>query len=98
MAASTPSTADFIARYPEFNGAGATLVGQKLAEAARRTSSEVYQTDELTSDAVMVRAAVLLYISPYGSNMRATNPTQAAAWEYQLRSMQRSATQGLRVF
>jgi hypothetical protein len=96
--ATAPTNAAFLERYPEYNGAPAALVTARLAEAARRTNEEVFQTDELVTDAVMLRAAVLLLASPHGFKIRAAAPDQAFAWEYTLRQLQRSATQGLRVF
>lgn len=104
MPADVPTAAEFLAHYPEFNGAGAqsatptAYIDAKLAEAAETTNGEVYQTAQQAKYAVMLRAAVLLLHSPHGVKLRAANPDQAMAWEWRLRGMQRAATQGLRVF
>jgi hypothetical protein len=74
------------------------LVTTKLTEAAARTNSTIYQSAALTAQAVMLRAAILLLRSPFGLKMRSTNPEQQLTWEYELRSLQRSGTIGIRVF
>lgn len=96
--ATAPTRAAFLAEYPEFNTATAALIDAKLAAAARRTNADVYQTEDLATDAVMLRAAVLLMRSPFGKRMRQDNPDQVFTWEYELRMMQKAATMGLRVF
>lgn len=96
--ASAPTNASFVARYPEFNGAGSSLLTEVLAEAARQTNGDVYQTDALATDAVMVKAAQILLLHPYGRKLRVEAPDQVFALEYRLKKLQRSATMGLRVF
>ncbi len=96
--ASVPSVADFVENYPEFEGATEALVTAKLTDAAARTNAAVFQSDALATQAVMLRAAILLLRSPYGMQMRQSNPDQVFVWEYELRNLQRSATCGLRVF
>lgn len=96
--ATAPSNATFIAEYPEFSGAPAALVTRKLAQAARRTNADVYQSTDLATDAVMFSAAILLLRSPYGMKMRSEDPEQFLTWEYELKKLQRAATIGLRVF
>lgn len=96
--ADVPSAATLYASYPEFSGADADLVNAKLAEAARRTNATVYGTAALAQDAVLLRAAELLILSPYGREMRSENPDQWLAWQVVLRKLQREATMGLRVF
>lgn len=96
--ADAPLRSTFLAAYPEFEGAATSLIDLKLAEAARRTNADIFQTAELAQDAVMLRAAVLLLTSPFGFKLRSANPDQAFAWEWQLRQLQRSATMGLRVW
>lgn len=86
--------------YPDFNALGVAagaLIDAKLAEAARSTDASVFQSAELAQDAVFLRTAVLLLASPKGLEMRKRMPDQAAAWEWRLRSMQRTATMGKRV-
>lgn len=98
MAASVPTAADFVDSYPEFDGSDVDLVNAKLAEAARRTNDTLYATSALITDAVMLRAAILLLLSPQGRKLRLASPDQIGAWEYQLFQMQRTATAGIRVF
>jgi hypothetical protein len=92
------SNATFLEAHPEFSGATEALVTNAIARAARRTNATVYQSAELAADAVILRAAVILVLSPYGRKMRSESPEQVLAWEYQLRQLQRQATTGLRVF
>lgn len=99
--ATVPSRAAFLAAYPDYNAlgvAGGVFIDAKLAEAARSTDATVFQSAELTQDAVLLRAAVLLLASPKGLEMRKRMPDQAAAWEWRLRAMQRTATMGRRAF
>ena len=96
--ATAPAVADFLDNYPEFAQATTTLVTAKLADAAARTNADVFQSTALATQAVMLRAAVLLLRSPYGLKMRQNNPDQVYVWEYELKALQRSATQGVRVF
>lgn len=93
-----PSRATFLANFPEYNGAPGELIDLKLAAAARRTNADIFQSDDLVADAVMLRAAVMLIASPYGHALRSAKPDQVFAWEFELRQLQRSATMGLRVF
>lgn len=96
--ATAPSNATFLAEYPEFNGIASATITAKLAAAARRTNADVFQSTDLTTDAVMLRAAVLLLKSPAGRKMRLNNPEQLIVWEVELRDLQKSAVLGLRVF
>ena len=96
--ATAPSNAEFLVMYPEFAGAPTALLTGKIAQAARRTNADVYQSTDLATDAVMLRAAILLLRSPQGRKMRADTPEQFVVWEYELREAQRSATLGIRVF
>ena len=85
-------------RYPEFAGAPEALLTARLAEAARRTNADVFQSEDLATDAVMLAGAILLLRSPAGRKMRTESPEQFLTWEYELRKLQRSATIGLRVW
>ena len=96
--ATAVDNATFLVSYPEFAGAPTALLTAKLAQAARRTNADVYQTTTLAADAVMLQAAILLLHSPQGRKMRADAPEQFVVWEYELQKAQRSATIGLRVF
>jgi hypothetical protein len=96
--ASVPTVAAFLENYPEFAQATTALVTAKLTDAAARTNADIFQSTALATQAVMLRAAVLLLRSPYGLKMRQNNPDQAYTWEYELKALQRSATQGIRVF
>ena len=92
------SNAAFLVDYPEFAGATEALVTAKIAQAARSTNADVYQSTELCNDAVKLAAAVLLVQSPYGRTMRSEAPEQMLVWDMQLKKLQRRATMGLRVF
>lgn len=96
--ASIPSTSDFLASYPEFAAAPPAQLAAKLADAAARTNADVYQTGALATQAVMLRAAILLVKSPDGRAMRLENPEIVTAWDRELKQMQRAACIGLRVF
>jgi hypothetical protein len=98
MAATVPSAASFLVNFPEFSKAPLALVNAKLAEAARRTHPLIYVDDTTAQDAVFLRAAVLLSLSPYARQMKLVDDTAAMVWSAQLYEMQRSATMGLRVF
>jgi hypothetical protein len=94
--ATAPSVNDFLSSYPEFSGASTIAV--KLSEAAARTNASVYQSAALATQAVMLRAAILLIKSPDGRAMRLENPTLVSVWDQELKQLQRAATIGLRVF
>lgn len=96
--AAVPSNATLLAAFPEFNGATSALVTQKLTEAARRTRTDSFPSADAAADAVMLRAAILLILSPYGHKMRSENPEQYLAYQMQLRELQRASTMGDRVF
>lgn len=96
--ATSPTSAQFVEAYPEFAGAPDALVVIKLAQAARRTNADVYQTADLAADAVMLRAAILLMKTPDARKMRLASPDQIYVWESELRQLQGSATMGLRIF
>lgn len=96
--AATISNAAFLADFPEFNGATAALVTAKIAQAARMTNEDMYQSTDLVNDAIKLKAAHLLILSPYGAKMRSASPDQATVWAGELRKLQRAATLGARVF
>lgn len=96
--ATAPSSATFLEHYPEFNATPVALINVKLAEAARRTNADIFQSADLAQDAVMLRCAVLLLASPHGHKLRSEKPDQVFAWEFSLRQLQTAATMGLRVF
>ncbi len=97
--AAVPSTADFVARFPEFDlpVQYQPLVEAKLAEAARSTNADVFPTLAQAEDAVMLKAAVLLSESPYAREMRLSD-VSGARYEYALFRKQRAAVMGRRVF
>lgn len=82
--------------FPEFSAASNIAV--KLEEAAQRTNATVYQSAALATQAVMLRAAILLIKSPDGRAMRLENPDIVSVWDSELKQLQRAATIGLRVF
>jgi hypothetical protein len=98
MAVSAPTSAYFLESYPEFSKAPADLVTRKLAEASRRTSANVFAPGSEQDDAVCLRAAVLLTLSPYSRKMKLVSDEQAFLWANQLFELQRAATMGIRVF
>lgn len=96
--AAVPSNSSFIAAYPEYLGAPSADVTSALTRAARRTNADVFATDDLTADAVMLKAAILLLRSKFGYKLRQEQPNTVFGWEIELRQMQGAATMGLRVF
>jgi hypothetical protein len=103
MAAPTPDLSYFLSRYPEF-GAAATdfpaLVSTALAEAAAETSDWTFPTAVAQRDYAMLKAAVLLYHSPYAREMRldGAGAEKIQGLERLLQARGRSSTMGLRVF
>lgn len=103
MAAPTPLLSDFLARYPEFSAAATDfpeMVTSALAEASSETSDWAFPSDSAQRDYSMMKAAVLLYHSPYAREMRLDGSGQEKiqGLERLLRAKGRSATMGLRVF
>lgn len=106
MPVAVPSSAGFIAAYPEFTNAPAALVDAKVAEAAEFTAEDTYGSAASETAAVYAQAAYLLSLLPDARAMRAADPKQgnrtgvqqANPYAERLYSMQRSATMGLRVF
>lgn len=88
----------FLADYPEFSKAPADLLTSKLAQAGRRTNEEVFADSATAQDALMLRAAILMYKSPYSRKAKLVSDEQAYVWASELYDLQRSATMGLRVF
>ncbi len=98
MPAPVPNRSQFLARYPEFSKAEpASLVDAKLAEAARRTNGNIYTPDQAT-DAVCLKAAVLLTKSPQARALKLVSDEQAFVWSQELYELQRAATMGMRIF
>jgi hypothetical protein len=97
MSAPVPSVPTFLESYPEFSKATMALLQRKLAEAARRTNAAVFTSDEAV-DAVCLKAAVLLTLSPEARKLKLVSDDQAFIWGNQLYELQRSATMGMRVF
>lgn len=97
MAVPVPPASELLSRYPEFSKASLSLVNAKLGEAARRTSAFIY-TPEQQTDAVCLKAAVLLTKSPEARAMRLVDDAQAFVWSEELYQLQRSASMGNRVF
>ncbi len=96
----TPSSAAFVARYPEFGEIPteyADLVDLALEEAARSTNAEVFPTAQQAIDACFLKAAKLLCDSPYARKMRLTD-VSGARYQLELQNKQRAACMGRRVF
>jgi hypothetical protein len=93
-----PANATFLVDYPEFSKAPESLVTSKLAQAGRRTNAEVFADAETANDALCLRAAILLYKSPYSRKAKLVSDEQGFVWAQELYELQRSATMGLRVF
>ncbi len=97
MPAPIPPTSAFTESYPEFLKAPLSLVEAKLGEAARRTA-DIYHDAATLQDAVMLRAAYLLSVSPFAMRMKLVDQEMSNQWKRQLYEMQRSAVSGWRVF
>jgi hypothetical protein len=93
-----PAVVDFLAFAPEFSKAPLDLVNSHLAMAARRTNADAFWDASTAQDAVILRAAYTLAISPYSIRMKLADSTQADEWKRQLYELQRSAVSGIRVF
>ena len=68
MTPATLTTADFLAAYPEFDNADATMVAAKVAQANRHTDADEFDTSTtgVGNDAAAAYAAWLLALSPFG--------------------------------
>lgn len=98
MAVLAPSSADFKLCYPQFDKAPDALVARKLLDAASRTTAGFYKDSDTESQAVMLRAAILLSKMPEARKMQLVGDDQAIVWAMELYDLQRSAGLGLRVF
>jgi hypothetical protein len=98
MATPVPPNATFVAQFPEFTTAPASLLTAHLTAAARRTNAEVFSSPELAEQAVLLRAVINLVKSPFARQMKLVSDDQVFLWHQELRELQRSATMGLRVF
>ncbi len=98
MPAPIPVAADFLLFAPEFGKAPASLVDSHLEMAARRTNAELFGDAQTAQDAVILRAAYTLSISPFAVRMKLVDQEQSNQWKRQLYEMQRSAAVGWRVF
>jgi hypothetical protein len=98
MAVTAPSNTAFVEAYPHFSKAPAALVTSCLAQAARRTSAWLFKDEAETTDAVMLKAAVLLTKHPGARKLELVDDSQAFVWGQELLELQRSAGTGLRVF
>lgn len=98
MAAPVPTNQQFLDRYPEFSKASSALVTTWIAAAARRTSANLFEDGEQTTDAVCLKAAVLLTKSPQARALKLVSDEQAYVWANELYELQRSAGMGLRIF
>lgn len=83
-----PSTVEFKAAFPEFNGAPDTLVQAKILDAAARTSAVAWG-DKHTMG-VMYRTADLLAKSPMGRKMRMMLKDGTTAYTEDLKTMVRT--------
>jgi hypothetical protein len=70
MASPVPLASTFLARYPEFNGAPLALIEACLTDAAYTTHPNVYPTEQVNQQAVMLKAAILLCESPDARKIR----------------------------
>lgn len=73
MSAPVPSVAALISRYPEFESAtvdSLPLVQAALVEAAAETSDWAFPSAQNQLSYTLMKAAILLYNSPYAREMR----------------------------
>lgn len=98
MAATVPTRAYFLARFPEFVGVEDAFLDTVLADAAETVNPDVFQSSTREQRAVCLHAAINLCRSPKGRKMRNEDPAQVYQWEFELNRLNASATVGLRVF
>lgn len=89
------SAADFVARFPEFTGAGTPLVERCIAEAERRTSDVVW--GDLRDDGVRYLAAHLLACSPNAKDMRIKSDPTDSIYRAERMRLERIVASGYRV-
>jgi len=92
-----PSAAQFLVVYPEFSKCPLALVDAKLAQAARWTNELTYDAGT-EGDAVMMKAAALLAVTPDARKLQLVADDQLLVWQRQLYRLQKSAVCGVRVF
>ena len=84
----------FLASYPEFATAPVDLVAARLAEADARTAQMVFDAD-VRDYRVMLLAARLLAISPYGRRMQLVNKDGSTTYDADLHRMDLTAALGV---
>jgi hypothetical protein len=101
--APVPTVAQLLRGYPEFSGAEpdfTALLEEKLLEAAAETSDWVFPSSRAQLSYTLMKAAVLLYNSPYAREMRldVANGPKTKDMERLLFRKAQAATLGIRVF
>lgn len=88
------SEAQFLIRFPEFEGAPAGLIDEVIAEATRRVDPDQYL--ETTDDAIKYLAAHKLAISPYGQQARLSTDG-SSTYKVEFDELRSEAAIGVRV-
>lgn len=86
---------DFLARFPEFEPAGSTMVSAAIAEAVRGVDAEVWGTK--TDDGVRWLTAHLLAITPWGQQARMVSKDGSTTYSKEHARLVRSVSSGFRV-
>lgn len=87
--------AAFLASYPEFNPASTELLAAKLAAAELQVDADVWGGK--ADLAVMLTAAHLLAISPFGQRARLVSDAGKTTYEGELSRMKKTVGFGFRV-
>ncbi len=87
--------ASFLARYPEFEPASKAMIEGEIADAIDNVDTSVFGTK--TDQAVRLKAAHALALSPFGQQARLVSKSGATTYGKQFDALVRSVTPGFRV-
>ena len=87
--------AEFLLRFPVFEGTPPTLIDAKLAEATRGVDAEVF--GDKTEDAIGYKTAHLLAIEPFGQTARLEADDGETTYSKRFHKLVKSVTSGFRV-
>ncbi len=85
----------FLARYPNFEPASKIMIDEALRDAVANVDTGIFGTK--TDQAVALKAADILALSPFGQNARMQKKDGSTVWGQQFLALARSMTPGFRV-
>jgi len=89
------SVESFLESHPEFTPAGASLIGEKLAEAALEVDVALWGVRADTG--IKLTAAHLLAVSPFGQQARLVSKDGSTTYSTRLIDLRKLAAAGIRL-